>query len=197
MYLGKTMKRLKFEIIIGLVLLISGTGLLIGIAHSLDVNAGISPTIQTTFVTPLSGQPSVKIQGEPAELIIPSLDLDLKIIPGYYNTITQTWTLSPDKVQYATITPPPNNIEGNTFLYGHDLITVFASLHTIKANSLAIVKTDNDHTFYYQLNNILTTNPLDDSVFNYHGKPILTIQTCGGWFYQDRQFFIFNLERVE
>ncbi|HUD03853.1 MAG TPA: sortase [Patescibacteria group bacterium] len=187
------MKKFKLAAILGLVLLISGTCLLIGLARSRDVNASIlRPPVQTT----VTKQQTAIIQGEPVELIIPSLELDLKVIQGVYDKNSQTWTLSNDKAQYATITPQPNNAEGDTFLYGHALQNVFGTLHTLKPSSLAIVKTDNNHIFYYILNSVKTTNQLDDSVFNYRGKPILTIQTCSGLLWQDRQFYVFDLERA-
>jgi sortase (surface protein transpeptidase) len=188
------MSKLKLGIISGLVLLLSGTGLLIGIIRYQDVNSAniVQPPNHTVVVKPTS----TEIQGEPTEIIIPSLNIDLSIIPGYYNKNSKTWTLSLDKVQYATITPEPNNVEGSTFLYGHYRPAVFAYLHTIHANAQAIVKTANNHTFYYQLANVRTTNPGDDSVFNYRGQPILSVQTCTGLFFQNRQFYTFDLERV-
>jgi hypothetical protein len=122
--------------------------------------------------------------------------MDLPIIPGYYDKQTQKWTLTLNEVQYATITPEPNDVAGNTFLYGHYRQAVFARLHTIPANAQAIVKTSNGHIFYYQLSGIRVTNPGDDSVFTYRGAPILTIQTCTGLFFQNRQFFTFSLQKV-
>jgi hypothetical protein len=39
--------------------------------------------------------------------------------------------------------------------------------------------------------------PTDATLFEYKGKPILTIQTCSGVWYQNRQLFTFDLERTE
>jgi LPXTG-site transpeptidase (sortase) family protein len=168
--------------------------LLIYIIRSQAVSATniVQPPSYSTPVTPKVNE----IEGEPVELLIPSLNMDLPIIPGYYDAHAQIWTLTLSEVQYATVTPEPNNLEGNTFLYGHYRQAVFARLHTIPSGAQAIVKTSNGHTFYYQLASIRTTNPGDDSVFTYRGKPILTIQTCTGLFFQYRQFYTFNLQKV-
>lgn len=189
------MNKIRIATILGLALLISGIWLLLDIRQSQQLTfQGIpTPPAANTFVPATSAS---EIEGQPSELLIPSLKIDISIIPGYYNSYNQTWTLTSNHVQYATITPPPNNEEGNTFLYGHDINPVFARLHNIPANAQAIIKTSNNHIFYYQLASIRTTDPLDDSVFTYHGKPILTLQTCTGVFYQYREFFSFNLVEV-
>lgn len=137
------------------------------------------------------------ITGNPVRFQVPSLGMDLTIVNGYYNKQTREWSLSRDKVQYATVTPEPNNKAGNTFLYGHFRREVFAPLHKIQADSEAIVSTDTGHTFYYRLNAVKVVAPDDPGdIFSYQGKPILTVQTCTGSFYQDRQLFIFDLVKV-
>jgi LPXTG-site transpeptidase (sortase) family protein len=149
----------------------------------------------TSFPRNYSPAPTV-VQGNPVDLQIPSLGINLPIVNGYYNFQTKQWTLTLDKVQYATMTPPPNNDSGNTFIYGHYRKSVFADLHNIKDGAEAMVKTDNGHVFYYKLAGSRVTTPDDSSLFYYKGKPILTIQTCTGLFFQNRQLFTFNFERV-
>jgi LPXTG-site transpeptidase (sortase) family protein len=186
------MKHIKPQLIIGLVLLACGALFLLR-----DIRDQ-----RSSLVAP--GPPSVSsvapatatIKGQPSELLIPSLGMDLSVIPGVYNPTTKTWTLSLDKVQYATMTPEPNTAGGNTFIYGHYRKEVFATLHTIQPNALAVLKTSNGHSFYYQLASEKVTDPSDTSIFSYHGKPILTIQTCTGLFFQNRQLFTFNLVRA-
>ncbi|HUC95716.1 MAG TPA: sortase [Candidatus Saccharimonadia bacterium] len=191
------MTKTRLGIIFGTLFFIIGASLFLFILKSQAVNSAILTPPKNlsnfSYVVPSNVK---EITGQPTELIIPSLQMKLSIIPGYYDKQSQTWTLTTDKVEYATITPEPNNLEGNTFLYGHDRTAIFASLHTIQPKAEAIVMTNNNHSFYYQLSSIRTTTPLDDSVFSYRGKPILTLQTCTGVFYQYRQFFTFNLEKV-
>lgn len=185
----------KLIVLLGVVLLIGGTALLVDIYRSRATSMVAAPSITNTVV---AKKPSASaIAGNPANLQIPSLGMNLSIIPGVYNPKTGEWTLSLDKVQYATVTPEPNNESGATFLYGHYRSEVFARLHTIAPNSEAIVTTDNGHTFTYKLNGVQVVSPSDSSqVFNYTGKPILIIQTCTGLFFQNRQLFYFDLEKV-
>jgi LPXTG-site transpeptidase (sortase) family protein len=133
------------------------------------------------------------LEGQPDNISIPSLNMSLPVINGYYNKVTEQWNLTLNEVQYATITPPPNNAGGNTFFYGHYRPEVFAYLHLIKIGAQAIVTTTNGHTFTYQLATINVVSPTDDSLFAYQGPPILTVQTCTGLFFQNRELFVFNL----
>lgn len=191
------MKQTKQLLLLSLTFIIVGASMLVILYHSQQSRqfaTGPAPITQSNTQSTLPK--SDYIQGQPSELILPSLDISLPVISGVYNPQTKQWTLSLDKVQYAAMTPPPNNATGNTFIYGHYRKGVLASLHTIQMGALAVVKTQNGHSFYYQLSSVRTTNPEDSSVFNYQGAPILTIQTCTGLFYQQRQLFTFNLIRV-
>jgi len=186
----------RYAVLIGVVFIVVGMILLSSILKSQQNNQVVAPLSASTSVAKAHIIQSNYIQGMPSELILPSLNLDISVIPGVYNTRTKEWTLSLDKVQYAVMTPPPNNEEGNTFIYGHYRPGVFATLHAIQVGAPAVVKTTNGHSFYYQLASIRTTNPSDTSIFSYQGKPIMTIQTCTGLFFQNRQLFTFNLVRV-
>lgn len=182
-------------IIVGVLLMSAGSWALLSMVRA---RAG-GVTVPSTVVrqTKPAAPTVTKIDGKPIKLNIPSLGMDLDIVPGEYNPATRTWNVSTTKVHYATMTPLPNNLEGNTFLYGHYRKNIFANLHTIKANETAIVTTDNGHVFYYQLSGVRTVDPTDThGVFDYQGAPILTIQTCTGLFYEKRQLFTFNLQRV-
>jgi LPXTG-site transpeptidase (sortase) family protein len=191
------MRHTKLQLIVGLLLIVIGSAVLISIIRGQNSNNLVVPYEGQSQVAqaPTTGQPNV-VEGQPSELLIPSLKYDLPVIPGVYNPKTKTWTLSLSEVQYATVTPEPNSASGNTFFYGHYRRAVFASLHTIQIGATAIVKTTNGHSFYYQLVSERITNPADTSLFSYKGKPILTIQTCTGLFFQNRQLFTFNLVRV-
>lgn len=159
------------------------------------------PVANAPFVasaTAAANQPTVDyVEGRPVRIAVPSLGIDLQVVNGYYNSQKQTWTLTKDKAQYAVATPLANTKEGNTFIYGHRNKYVFGSLSKIKAGAEVIVYTENGHRFTYRFSGATTTNPEDTSLFNYHGKPILTVQTCSGAFNQNRQLFIFNLEAAE
>jgi LPXTG-site transpeptidase (sortase) family protein len=141
--------------------------------------------------------PTEAVSGRPVRIQIPSLSIDLNVAEGRYDSKSHTWTLSKDRAHYAVNTPLANNVEGNTFIYGHNRKAVFARLNRIKTGDVAIVTTDNGHKFTYKFRSAFETNPSDDSLFQYQGPPILTVQTCSGMWYQNRQLFTFDFVNVE
>lgn len=141
--------------------------------------------------------PAQVVSGKPVRIQIPSLEIDLQVADGHYDPKTTSWTLSKDKAHYAVVTPLANNTEGNTFIYGHNRKAVFSRLSRIKPGATAIVTTNNGHQFTYTFRSAFETNPKDDSLFKYQGPPILTVQTCSGLWYQNRQLFTFDFVSVQ
>jgi len=152
-------------------------------------------TLAPKPVTP-THEPLTAIEGKPVRLHIPSLGIDLPVVDGYYNAKTGKWTLTLDKVQYAVRTRPANNTSGLTFLYGHNRKGVLRDLFKIKLGAEAIIETDNGHQFVYVFDGAVETTPDNMSVFDYQGPPILTVQTCSGLWFQNRQLFTFSLKEV-
>lgn len=152
-------------------------------------------------IAPVNGQTTttgkVIEAGKPVRIVVPSVNVDLNVADGLYNQKTGKWTLSNDKAHYAMITPFANNIEGNTFIYGHNRRSVFAPLLKLKVGEKAYVYTDNKKVFEYTLRSYKDVDPTDASLFAYEGKPILTLQTCSGTWYQDRRLFTFDFISVE
>lgn len=137
-----------------------------------------------------------RISGKPVRIQLPSVGIDLKVIPGYYYRASNSWTLSLNDAQWGVMTEQPNNQGGNTFIYAHYRWKVFYNLPKIRHGAQAIVTTDNGHKFTYTFTTSTITSPNDTSLFAYKGKPILTLQTCTGVHFQNRQLFVFDLKRV-
>lgn len=191
-----SMKRITLLFLAGLLLLTCGSLLLISAVRSSKSTITAMPNKTVAVTSPITE--SALLSGIPSNLNIPSLDLELAIAPGNYNYQTDEWTLSLDKAHFANLTPQPNNKTGNTLIYGHYRKGVFLSLPRMQIGDIAIVSTDNNHKFYYKLNEIVVVKPEDSStILNYRGDPMLTLQTCSGLFYQNRQLFTFELMRVE
>lgn len=133
------------------------------------------------------------LSGRPNRIIIRNLNIDIEVVDGRYNPHSQTWNLSEIQAQYATITPPANTEGGNTFIYGHNRPVVFKRLLEAQPGEIATVYTDNGHVFTYKLRSSRVTKPTDDSLFYYKGKPILTLQTCSGAWFQNRSLYTFDL----
>jgi LPXTG-site transpeptidase (sortase) family protein len=197
----KKLTTVRTSILIALLLIAMGLGLY-GYAHAHQQSVVVLPPTKVAASSDSSAVPTGLTDktgaGMPTELLIPSLHIDLPVIPGYYDSQTQKWTLSLDKVQYAAMTPEPNTISGNTFVYGHYRRSVFASLHNIKPDSEATVRTKNGKSYTYKLQKVTVVSPEDSgNIFSYQGRPILTIQTCTGLWFQNRQLFTFSLTKVD
>ncbi|NCU29826.1 sortase [Candidatus Saccharibacteria bacterium] len=141
--------------------------------------------------------PAVRENGLPLKITIPDTNIDLPVIDGYYDEDSQSWTLTDTNAQFAVMTTRPNSISGNTFIYGHALDDVFGGLGGIRHDSLAYVATDQRQQFVYRFRDSFTVTPEDSSFLSYEGKPILTLQTCSGTFYQNRTIYVFDLKEVQ
>ena len=187
---------------LGVGLFIAGVLLLVCIMRERAVNLVTTPPAPatahvSTHNTVATATSDGYVSGMPERLIIPSLTLDLPVIPGYYDPTTGGWTLTKTNVQFAVSTIQPNNQSGNTFIYGHALSNLFGSLPKLQAGAAAILKTSNGHTFYYTLSDTKVVSPTDSAaVLGYAGKPIMTLQTCVGLVYQSRELLTFNFQRV-
>ncbi len=156
---------------------------------ALAQHSGVLPT------QPLILKPSpTLVIGRPVEIAIPSLHIDLQVIPGTYDQKSGEWTLSLDKAHFAEPSVQPNNEAGNTLIYGHYRPQVFAYLHLIKPGAQAFITTQNGYIFSYTFQNSQPLEPSDTSIFAYRGIPRLTIQTCSGSFMQHRQMYYFQYD---
>jgi hypothetical protein len=137
-----------------------------------------------------------RVTGFPVSISIPGprpdLDMSNSIIPGYYDKATGAWTLTDDDAQFATISSKPNNISGNTFIYGHYRPNVFAYLHLITPGTIATITTNNGYQFSYKFVDSYAVQPTDTEVLSTSISPVLTIQTCSGTFMQNRSMYVFS-----
>lgn len=149
--------------------------------------------IEQPAVKPYSA-PKNSVSGDPVNIDIPSLQIDVPVIDGQYDPSTHEWTLTGYKAQYLVDSARPNNIAGKTFIYGHYNYHVFAVLHNIKPGAALSLTTSNGYRFNYKFKSTFTTSPSNLSVLDNTRKPVLYVQTCSGIFFQHRQIFIFAYE---
>lgn len=198
------MKRnLKFGIITGAILCVVGFA---GAAPTLYFNTTKRGTVtaQPAFqppkavATPVATPEKPVTSGHPVGISVPSVQItDVPVVDGSYNPKTEAWTLGLHTAQWGVMTPQPNDAAGNTYIYGHYRPEVFAYLHVIKPGAQALVTTDNGYKFVYTFQRSTDVAPTDTSLFNYQGPPILTVQTCSGTWFQNRQLFVFAFDHVE
>lgn len=186
----------KFLRVVAVLLIITALGIFTPLgyfwAHSRLAVAAAPSTVPVQRVV-LPKKSSV-ITGHPTNIQIPSLHMNLQVIDGLYNAQTGGWTLTLDKAQFATPSVQPNNLEGNTLIYGHYRPEVFAYLHLIQPGAKVIITTNNGYVFSYTFQTSKAFDPTDTSIFAYKGAPRLTIQTCSGSFMQHRQMYYFSYD---
>ncbi len=139
------------------------------------------------------------ISGLPNRIVIPASSVDLPIIPGYYDSTTDTWTLSGYDAQFAMISSLANNTEGQTFIYGHNNNYVFGALRhvTPSPGAQALIYTTNGHIFSYTFTSVQSIGPNDVAILNYSGPSTLLIQTCTGSLNEWRTEYSFVFNKVE
>ncbi len=140
--------------------------------------------------------PQPLVMGTPTHITIPNVSIDLDVIPGYYDSSNQSWTLTLNNAQWGTMTAKANNKTGLTYIYAHYRWHVFYNLPKVQPGDEAIVTTDNGHSFRYKFVSSTVIAPTDTSLFNYKGKPIMVLQTCTGVWYEKRQLFVFDFVDV-
>lgn len=190
-------KSMNSGLLVGLTAVIVGLALLgINLFSTWKAQHSAVKPVKNAFKSNQVINTAPTLTGTPTHISIPSVGIDLQVIPGYYYPKTNSWTLSLTDAQYATMTAPANNGEGLTFIYAHYRLNVFYTLPKVQPGAQAIITTDNGHTFTYTFRNSIITEPTDTSLFTYQGKPILVLQTCTGLWYQNRQLFTFDLSKA-
>ena len=137
------------------------------------------------------------ITGKPTAISIERLGINLRVNSGVYDRSTNEWTLSADAAYFATITKQPNDISGNTFIYGHNTDRVFAPLANLVKGDIVTVQTTGNHTFTYSYNSDSIVPPDLTSVLNDDPtSPRLTIMTCEGIWSHARRLMYFDFMEV-
>jgi hypothetical protein len=150
-----------------------------------------APRLPSDSISPI-------ISGLPTRLVIPGSSIDLPLHAGYYDSATDSWTLSGYYAQFAMISTLANNLAGQTFIYGHNNDFVLGALRhqTPVVGALAYVYTSNGHIFEYTFLTATSLGPEDTSVLHYSGPPQLLIQTCTGSLNEWRTEYSFSFSKV-
>jgi LPXTG-site transpeptidase (sortase) family protein len=135
--------------------------------------------------------------GRPVSIQVANVGIDLKITDGSYDSAHDSWTLTDDKAQFATMTDLPNDRAGQTFIYGHNTDAVFAKLSGLKAGDTATIRTANGHMFTYVYTGEQIVQPSNTQILNDEpATPRLTLMTCEGIFSQTRRIMYFDFKEV-
>lgn len=168
-------------------------------AHGYAKGENLTKSSQKPYV-PLK---PIVISGMPDRLTIPGsswngVAVDLKVIPGYYDSSSDSWTLSGYNAQFAMMSTMPNNVSGQSFIYGHNNDNVFGALRhvTPSPGASAFLYTTNGHIFEYAFVKADSVGPNDSSILAYNGPSELLIQTCTGSLNEWRTEYTFAFEKV-
>ena len=172
---------------VGALLVLAGP-LIKAVAESNPPKHATSQQAATPYVAPQE-----KMSGQPVHIAIPAVHIDLPVAIGVFNEASGTWTISNGSAYFANVSALANNQAGSTFIYGHNTSQVFGRLPKLAVGDMATVTTANGHTFTYKLRLWYDVQPTDTTPLNYHGRPILTLQTCTGEWSQHRRMFVFDL----
>ncbi|HEY5442810.1 MAG TPA: sortase [Candidatus Saccharimonadales bacterium] len=136
--------------------------------------------------------------GLPARIVIPASGVDLPVDQGYYDSTTDSWTLSGYHAQFAMLSTLANNYGGETFIYGHNNNYVFGALRhvTPTPGATALIYTSNGHVFAYTFRSAQSLGPTDTAILDYSGPPIMVIQTCTGSLNEWRTMYTFDFSKV-
>ncbi|CAN5428381.1 hypothetical protein BH10PAT3_BH10PAT3_4600 [soil metagenome] len=156
-----------------------------------------SPSVLVAQQAPLPAPAPDLIIGKPVHISITNLSIDLTVADGTYDSHTRKWTLSNDKAHYALPSTQSNNKSGNTLIYGHATARVFGHINKITAGTKATIMTDNGYRFTYIYKETVAVDPTNVDILSYTGKPRLTLQTCSGGWWQNRQFYFFDLVSID
>ncbi|MFC1649503.1 sortase [Patescibacteria group bacterium] len=139
---------------------------------------------------------SQNLTGKPERVHVPSVNINVEVGVGNYNQDNETWNVSENIANFATITDLPNTTGGNTVIYGHNSSNIFKHLDDINIDDKAVLYTDNGHVFEYRLAEIVELDPTDVSILEPTEHPRLTLLTCKGLLNEKRVALSFIFEKV-
>lgn len=150
-----------------------------------------SPTVALATCQIAPGQ--VQTGEIPRQLLIPKIDLNLKIVSAPLTN--GTWPVTDYVANFAQGTSLPNGISGNTGLFGHDRPQAFAAIKHLGSTDKITLLTDN-YQLNYSINKFSQISPDEIDVFYPTEEPTLTLITCEGTFSEKRYLVRASLENI-
>jgi LPXTG-site transpeptidase (sortase) family protein len=136
---------------------------------------------------------------DPSRLIIPSYNIDVALSPNGYNYNKGVWyELSKKDAHYFNESPLPNNIIGQTFIYGHNSNAVFGAIKNLKFDGsnveLYIYNQSGKYLKYILTSSRIATPNEVDILRDLDQKEAgIMLMTCNGWADTKRNLLFFSL----
>lgn len=123
----------------------------------------------------------------PVEIIIPSVNLDVRIEPGVIND--NIWQISNENAMFMAISSPPGS-GGNTVVYGHNKRRVFGSLPYVGVGQKITLKTASGKIYNYVVDKKYFVEPSRVDLISPTDEAKLTLYTCWGLFDSQRAVIV-------
>lgn len=149
------------------------------------------PLFSLAPVLPSPAADTEVIYGQPAELAIPRLGLDLKILNGSYDATTKGWTLDDWHAFWMVDTPQLTDRSKMTIIYGHDQENVFGHLNLLKPGDALVITTAQGALVNLRYRADAVVQPTDVQLAR-SGDATVALITCSGSFYQQRRVMYFD-----
>jgi LPXTG-site transpeptidase (sortase) family protein len=125
--------------------------------------------------------PRAEVQVEetalPTRLVIPTLALDLPVIPAH--AARGVWSTTTHGVSYLTTSPLPGE-SGNMVIYGHNYARLLGNLGKVKPGQ-AIQVFRGDVAYTYIVHFVGVVDPTDTYIVENTSDARLTLYTCTGF----------------
>lgn len=152
------------------------------------------PTSRPRFFACAIGGSDFQPLEKPLRLVIPTVKIDLPV--KNKPLVNGTWQPEDYVANFAEGTSLPNNVGGNTALYGHDRPHAMRRIKNLHPGELVFVETEH-YRFIYQTRSLARIKPEQVEVFHPTKQPTLTLLTCNGLWSQDRYVIAADLVRIE
>lgn len=128
----------------------------------------------------------------PVEIIIPSLNLNLKIEPAEIKN--GVWQISSNNATFLKSSAPVG-YTGNSVIYGHNKKAIFGNLPYVSIGQEIIIKKEGGNLYTYKVTDKFFVAPDRVDLVSPSEKEELTLFTCWGLF--DRQRAVIKAERIQ
>jgi sortase A len=119
----------------------------------------------------------------PIEVIIPSIQIDLKVEPGQIKG--GVWQISSSGATFLNTSTPPGE-SGNTVIYGHNKKAIFGNLPYLSVGQKISLKTQSGKIYNYEVVEKFFVGPDRVDLVSPSDHEELTIYTCWGLFDSQR-----------
>jgi len=123
----------------------------------------------------------------PVEIIIPSIQIDLKVEPGQIKN--GVWLISDSTATFLNTSAVPGG-SGNTVIYGHNKKVIFGNLPYLSLGQKITIKTQSGKILTYIADAKYFVGPDRVDLVSPTKTPELTIYTCWGIFDSERAVVI-------